>query len=301
MSLLGAIKPTTDASYHYRDIEFADGVSGQVYGDKDAGPEDPYLLLLDYLMEAGELVSYIARPKKSGDGTLVWINIDKKIAAQRLQMYRDAAKTAATGAEPPYVAPPEPVVVPASTIPPPAAKKAPEAVEPDFPAAPKKVPMPPPASAAVVAPPPAVVTPPQATVTPPPAAPAAATEEPPVRPGPPPTTPPGEKFNQKAHPAEDDPFFGYGNRNLMLDAKDHYFRALEKYKMQRDISMDREFSFRAFLEAAVSIVKDNAKKLPPGEAADVAWDLAINFYNRYQDFRFKDGKIERPEEAGQPA
>lgn len=95
-----------------------------------------------------------------------------------------------------------------------------------------------------------------------------------------PAAPPAERTKQ-TDPA-DDPFMGYGNRNALLDAKDHYFRWLEKYKMVRDEKADAEFSWRYYLSLAVEIVRESGKKLAPNEVADTAWTLALELYNRYQ-------------------
>lgn len=263
---LGKIQKQDGMDYHFRSSAMEDGTAGLVYGDKNAGPDDPYLLILDFLMEAGEVVKYYARANSTSTGTLVFIELDRASLPALLKKYQAAQAGAA-------------VHTAAGVIPPPGAVTPPPAPKAEHPG--------------VIAPPPAGQgsTIPGERIKP-------ATENPF------PTQPPPENTKGGGKGPLDDPYYGYPNRNAMLDAKDNYFRWLEKYKMQRDVLTDREFSWRFYLELATKIVTETGKKLQPSDLADVAWPLAVTMYNRYQSLKFdQNGQIlpDGSSEAEQPA
>lgn len=219
-----------EMDYHYRTITMADGEFGKLYGDKGAGPEEPFLLIIPYLMEEQASVKYYVRPSKDG-GKILYIDLDRAVIPRELAKY----KAAAEGAKQHVTAAAEAVTTPVTQTPPtpPAVNK--------------------------------VTVPPQQPF--------------PTQPPPPGVTGSGEKV-------EDDPWMGYGSRDAFFRAKDGHFERMERYKIARDVMLDKEYSFRYFLTEANGIVKETGKKLAPNELSDLAFTLAITLYNRYKALKY---------------
>lgn len=289
LAMLGKVLRKGELDYHYRSVAMADGSEGLFYGDEGDGPENPVLLILDYLMQQGETVQYYVRPNAKGDGNIMWINIDKKDAGNRLAKFQANQANGTVVTPPPptqqtetpgVITPPTQKVdpPPAQKVDPPAAKENPGVISPPSPQDTKKV---------------------ETKVDPP-----VTQTQPPKQEVPFPTQPPPVQTKSGGRTPLDDPYYGYGSRNAMLDAKDNYFRWLEGYKMHRDEITDREFSFRYFFERALDIVKETGKNLQPSDLRKTAWTLAIEMYNEYRTFNYNEnGQIvtDGSAESGQPA
>lgn len=276
MSELGTITPhELMPEYHFRSISFEDGSAGLFFGAKNGGEDEPVLVILDYLFEHGETVSYSARPNAQGTGTILFIDLDRAKVPAQLIKYKAAEEAKKTAT--------------AAAIPPPAAT-------------------PPPASKPVEQP--AKKTPPAGGITPPPSSEIPGEKikpatEPPFKEQPPmPTTPPPTGVKGDGAKQEDDPYKGYGSRDGYFRAKDGYFERMEQKKELRDLKNDKEFTFRYFLTLANDTVLQTGKNLQPSAAMETAWTLAETLYNRFQALKYdENGQIitVRPEKSGEPA
>lgn len=285
LSEVGPVLQREGLDYHYRSVTMADGACGLYYGDEGEGPENPKLLVLDYLLKEQEPVQYVVRPNRENSGNIMWIILDKDAAAKMLEKYRKAE----TALKDPQVIPPPPPVTQAQTT-------AKSTTGPTGP-------LPPPAvtkTSTIIPPPPATGTPLQ---SPPPVDPMR-TKKPAMEDVTFPKDPPPPNTVGGGGKKEDDPWLGYGSRDAMFRAKDGHFERLERNKIARDAKLDVEFRFDRFLKSAVDIVKETGKNLQPSDFANISWTLAIDMYNRFLALQFNengqivnDGPVEGEESA----